>query len=62
MTVSLAGAGRGRDHRHDGVCPVVHASWQSAFSFFGDTHMTWTTPTATDFRFGFEITMYIATR
>jgi len=24
--------------------------------------MTWTTPTATDFRFGFEITMYIATR
>jgi coenzyme PQQ precursor peptide PqqA len=24
--------------------------------------MTWETPTATDFRFGFEITMYIAAR
>lgn len=24
--------------------------------------MKWTTPTATDFRFGFEITMYIAAR
>lgn len=26
------------------------------------TCMTWTTPTATDFRFGFEITMYVAAR
>ncbi|EGF31063.1 hypothetical protein IMCC9480_394 [Oxalobacteraceae bacterium IMCC9480] len=25
-------------------------------------HMTWTTPTAIDFRFGFEITLYIANR
>lgn len=24
--------------------------------------MQWTTPTATDFRFGFEITLYIAAR
>jgi len=24
--------------------------------------MTWTTPTAADFRFGFEITMYVAAR
>ncbi|MBL0428860.1 pyrroloquinoline quinone precursor peptide PqqA [Ramlibacter alkalitolerans] len=24
--------------------------------------MTWTTPQAVDFRFGFEITMYIAAR
>ncbi|WP_089418171.1 pyrroloquinoline quinone precursor peptide PqqA [Vitreoscilla filiformis] len=24
--------------------------------------MTWETPTAVDFRFGFEITMYIAAR
>lgn len=24
--------------------------------------MTWQTPTATDFRFGFEITMYVAAR
>ncbi|MDR6406877.1 UNVERIFIED_ORG: coenzyme PQQ precursor peptide PqqA [Burkholderia sp. 1595] len=28
----------------------------------GGTHMQWTTPSYTDMRFGFEITMYIATR
>jgi coenzyme PQQ precursor peptide PqqA len=28
----------------------------------GDTRMQWTTPSFTDMRFGFEITMYIATR
>jgi coenzyme PQQ precursor peptide PqqA len=27
-----------------------------------DTTMTWTTPQACDFRFGFEITMYVAAR
>ncbi|KLU21391.1 pyrroloquinoline quinone biosynthesis protein PqqA [Caballeronia mineralivorans PML1(12)] len=27
-----------------------------------ETHMNWTTPAYTDLRFGFEITMYIATR
>lgn len=28
----------------------------------GDSTMTWQTPRATDFRFGFEITMYVAAR
>jgi pyrroloquinoline quinone biosynthesis protein A len=28
----------------------------------GDLFMTWETPAATDLRFGFEITMYIANR
>ncbi len=28
----------------------------------GDFLMTWQTPTAVDFRFGFEITMYVAAR
>jgi pyrroloquinoline quinone biosynthesis protein A len=28
----------------------------------GDAPMTWTTPTASDLRFGFEITMYVAAR
>ena len=28
----------------------------------GDFPMQWQTPTATDFRFGFEITMYVAAR
>jgi len=27
-----------------------------------ETSMTWQTPQATDFRFGFEITMYVAAR
>jgi len=27
-----------------------------------EAHMQWTTPSYTDMRFGFEITMYIATR
>ncbi|WP_367180965.1 pyrroloquinoline quinone precursor peptide PqqA [uncultured Piscinibacter sp.] len=28
----------------------------------GDCSMQWQTPTAADFRFGFEITMYVAAR
>ncbi len=28
----------------------------------GETPMQWQTPTAVDFRFGFEITMYVAAR
>ncbi|MDE3009631.1 MAG: pyrroloquinoline quinone precursor peptide PqqA [Pseudomonadota bacterium] len=28
----------------------------------GELIMAWTTPVATDLRFGFEVTMYIATR
>jgi pyrroloquinoline quinone biosynthesis protein A len=28
----------------------------------GDFPMTWQTPQAVDFRFGFEITMYVAAR
>jgi len=28
----------------------------------GELPMQWQTPTATDFRFGFEITMYVASR
>jgi coenzyme PQQ precursor peptide PqqA len=27
-----------------------------------ETHMKWETPTATDLRFGFEITMYVSAR
>lgn len=30
--------------------------------FTGDCTMTWETPSACDFRFGFEITMYVAAR
>ena len=30
--------------------------------FFRRLFMQWTTPTASDFRFGFEITMYVSAR
>jgi coenzyme PQQ precursor peptide PqqA len=33
-----------------------------SLSFTGGYAMQWTTPQFTDLRFGFEITMYIATR
>jgi coenzyme PQQ precursor peptide PqqA len=36
------------------------ATWRCA-TFSGDT-MKWETPTATDLRFGFEITMYVSAR
>jgi coenzyme PQQ precursor peptide PqqA len=33
-----------------------------AFAEDGGTNMQWTTPSYTDIRLGFEITMYVATR
>ncbi len=58
----LACARRGGDHdpRNDRV-PAATAGGR-AHSPNGDDTMQWTTPTATDFRFGFEITMYVAAR
>jgi coenzyme PQQ precursor peptide PqqA len=32
------------------------------YHYMEEAHMQWTTPSYTDMRFGFEITMYIATR
>jgi coenzyme PQQ precursor peptide PqqA len=41
-------------------------SWRQTeaalFSDFKDIYMKWETPQAVDFRFGMEITMYIANR
>ncbi|PPK45359.1 coenzyme PQQ precursor peptide PqqA [Trinickia symbiotica] len=34
----------------------------SVSNFFEETIMQWTPPAYTDLRFGFEVTMYIATR
>ncbi|VTU31255.1 coenzyme PQQ biosynthesis protein A [Variovorax sp. PBL-H6] len=31
-------------------------------TFLQERHMKWETPTATDLRFGFEITMYVSAR
>jgi coenzyme PQQ precursor peptide PqqA len=38
------------------ICPGTHSSHSQ------EMHMTWQTPRAQDFRFGFEITMYVAAR
>lgn len=67
MTWPMAKAAAGPDHRsgrgrHADRCEVFVKTRDPIQKFFGDITMTWTTPTATDFRFGFEITMYIATR
>lgn len=35
---------------------------QRCFNHMEGAHMQWTTPGYTDMRFGFEVTMYIATR
>jgi coenzyme PQQ precursor peptide PqqA len=48
-------------HWH-GVCIVGKPGSRRDPQLTGDTLMQWTTPSFTDMRFGFEITMYIATR
>lgn len=40
----------------------ANAARRSCCTFKGDPSMTWQTPAATDLRFGFEITMYVAAR
>ena len=47
------------DAARDGDIPAAPAG---AAPLTGDAPMTWTTPTATDLRLGFEITMYVAAR
>ncbi len=39
-----------------------HRSATLIIQTYQETTMAWTTPAATDLRFGFEITMYIANR
>lgn len=42
--------------------PHEDAARESSHSPTRRLRMTWQTPTATDLRFGFEITMYVAAR
>lgn len=42
--------------------PASGGSLAATSTDLGDKLMKWETPTACDFRFGFEITMYIAAR
>jgi len=51
----IAGQGNPRPTRR-------HSARRTATDPKERIHMTWQTPQATDFRFGFEITMYAAAR
>jgi len=44
------------------IQPAFHAFTGSRQLLTGNDMMKWEAPTATDLRFGFEITMYIANR
>ena len=58
----MAGSGRSIGS----ICVVEHMSSRSRrmalCNLFRRHHMKWETPTATDLRFGFEITMYVSAR
>ena len=61
MIGGLSGsAGEGHDPFRDAFSPS-RTVWCGAI-LDGDFLMQWQTPTASDFRFGFEITMYVAAR
>jgi coenzyme PQQ precursor peptide PqqA len=60
MVRGLCGAPRRGDHAAwDAGSPRVPAGARATAR---RVHMQWQTPTATDFRFGFEITLYVAAR
>ncbi len=60
----MAGGLRRRlPRRHDAPWdPRSHAAPAGAAALERRPSMTWQTPQASDFRFGFEITMYISAR
>ena len=60
MVGGLCGAPRRREHpaQDEVLASTVRRLRQPR----GELHMQWQTPTAIDFRFGFEITMYVANR
>lgn len=62
MVAGLAAAAAGDDHapRNKRFPPPPPGAGDISAPRRPD--MQWTTPTATDFRFGFEITMYVAAR
>ncbi len=61
MSRPLGMRGPGIDHSAQ-ADEAAAAPWGCCGMFDWRLRMTWTTPTATDFRFGFEITLYISAR
>jgi coenzyme PQQ precursor peptide PqqA len=52
-----------RQHRaRDSIGPPRRPAGRRDVPAQGDFRMQWQTPTATDLRFGFEITLYVAAR
>ena len=62
MTRGLCRDGRHGEHPARGREPCAGAGRRLRPTAPGDFCMQWQTPTATDFRFGFEITLYVAAR
>jgi coenzyme PQQ precursor peptide PqqA len=64
MAKGLCRSGPPRDDaaRDGWTIPAPPAGDVPTPTFPGDLTMQWQTPTATDLRFGFEITMYVAAR
>ena len=61
MARALVMARSRRDHTPRDPSPRAH-QWVRVPRHPENHPMQWQTPTATDFRFGFEITMYVAAR
>ena len=62
MVTPLAGNRvRGNHARRNARCIPAQAD-RPVCRHFRSMTMQWTTPTASDFRFGFEITMYVSAR
>lgn len=62
MTRTLAGAAPGRDDASRDFDSPRAPTGAGATPETRRLTMTWTTPQAQDFRFGFEITMYVSAR
>ena len=63
MSARLRPAVASRDHGpRDLLAGIPAATVRRCATSPGDSSMQWQTPQACDFRFGFEITMYVAAR
>ena len=62
MVAPLAGSRVRGDHALRNARCIPTQADRPACRHFRRFAMQWTTPTASDFRFGFEITMYVSAR